>query len=91
MRCVAVIQTDQLAHDTVILWDADGRLIAFAYLDGQVKMTRPLAAATLEEGITETQTGFQIQGGQITRIADWANLSATSSPSTAPARWGFSR
>ena len=91
MRCVAILDTERPGLDTVIVWqDNTGRLIAFAYLNGQVKMTRPLAAATFEEGVAEVQTGFQLGTGQVTRVADWANITAqTRTTPTASARWGF--
>ena len=91
MRCVAILNTERPGLDTVIVWqDNTGRLIAFAYLDGQVKMTRPLTAATFDEGVAEVQIGFQLGTGQVTRITDWANIAApTRTSPAASTRWGF--
>lgn len=91
MRCVAVIEADQPALDTVILWTDNDRLVAFAYLNGQVKMTRPLAAATLDDAVTETVAAFQVTSAQITRIANWDNIAARPEPAATASRWEITR
>lgn len=88
MRCTAVIEADTPDLDTVIVWDDNTRLVAVAYQDGQIKMTRPLDAATLNDGIAEIQTQFHIDTGHVTRITDWANLAVQSANPGVPARWG---
>lgn len=88
MRCVAVIEATRPGLDSVLLWDRDGQLVAFAYLDGKVTMTRPLNAHTLDAGISEVLESFQINQGQMTRITDWSSTGLQ--PGTvvaAPTRW----
>lgn len=73
MRCIAVIEAQRPGLDSVLIWDRDGQLVAFAYQDGRVTMTRPLQATSLEGGITEVQDNFQVTVGQVTKIADWTD------------------
>jgi hypothetical protein len=88
MRCIAVIEAQRPGLDSVLLWDRDGQLVAYAYLEGKVTMTRPLNAATLETGITEVLESFQINQGQATRITDWSSTGLQSgSVVAAPTRW----
>ena len=88
MRAVAVIEATRPGVDSVIIWERDDQLVAFAYEDGKVKMTRPLAAITLDEGIAEVQANFQLPTGQLHRITNWQDH--TISPerlSTTRQRW----
>jgi len=89
MHCVAVIEANRPGLDTVIIWDDNGRLIAFAYEEGIVRMTRPLAAMTLDDGVNEVRDNFQIIEGQLTRIRDWHDTVARTDPvAPIPQRWG---
>lgn len=88
MRAVAVIEATRPGLDSVIVWEQDGRLIAFGYLDGKVAMTRPLAANTLDDGISEVQENFQITAGQLHRVTNWQDNTITAEPvPTSRVRW----
>lgn len=76
MKCVAIVEAQRPGLDSVILWEDNDRLVGFAYLDGKVTMTRPLAANDLTQAINEVRTSFQINEAQLTRIYDWRNLNA---------------
>ena len=91
MRCVAVIEADQPTLDTVILWNDNERLIAFAYLNGHVKMTRPLTAPSLDDAVAEATNAFQIAAAQITRIANWDTIAARPANTATSSRWGITR
>lgn len=83
MRCIAVIEAQRPGLDSVIVWaQPDDRLVAFAYQDGKVTMTRPLAATTVDDAVTEIRNNFQITDGQYTRITDWTVTSSTIEPLT---------
>jgi hypothetical protein len=91
MRCVAAIQATRPGIDSILLWDDNDRLIAIAYQDGKVMMTRPLQADTLEDAATETLQAFQIPNGNLTRIADYT-ATTTVTPVTQPSRrWQITR
>lgn len=62
MKPIAILQADQPAVDTIILWKDDDRQIAVAYLDGQVKMTRPV------ETVQEALEAFGVPDGQLIDI-----------------------
>jgi hypothetical protein len=86
MRCIAVIEAERPGLDSVLIWDRDGEMIAFAYLNGKVTMTRPLQAQdTLDNAINEAAQSFQINSGQLIRVTDWANSSTRVEP-VAPTR-----
>ena len=80
MRAIAVIEATRPGLDSVIVWEMDGRLVAFAYLDGKVKMTRVLDVPSLDEGIAEVQRGFQINAGQLHRVTNWQENTITAEP-----------
>jgi hypothetical protein len=91
MRCVAIIEASRPGLDSVIIWDQDGQLVAFAYEDGRVKMTRPLAAANLDQGIGEVRDNFQITATQVTRLEQWVDTRPPEQQTTViPARWELS-
>jgi hypothetical protein len=79
MRCIAVIEAERPGLDSAIIWERDGTLVAFAYLNGHTTMTRPLNHADLDNAIAEVRDAFQIGSGQLQRITDWTNL-ATKPP-----------
>lgn len=85
MRCIAVIEAQRPGLDTVLVWDRDGTLVAVAYLDGKITMTRPLAAGSLEDGVNEVLESFQINQGQFTRVTDWTQ-SAVQAEAIGPTR-----
>ncbi len=90
MRCIAVIDASRPGLDTVIIWDDGSQLLAFAYEQGQVKMTRPLAAPTLDMAVTEATVSFQVTDGHVTRINEWAaTLPTTELAAALPKRWGM--
>ena len=72
MRCIAVIEAERPGLDSAIIWDRDGQLVAFAYLDGRVTMTRPLEALDLDRALNEAADAFQITSGQTQRVTDWS-------------------
>jgi hypothetical protein len=74
MRCIAVIEAERPGLDSAIIWDRDGSLVAFAYLDGHTTMTRPLEAQDVDGALDEVRVAFQIGAGQLQRITDWSNL-----------------
>ena len=86
MRCVTVIEAQLPGLDTVILWDDTTRLIAYAYQDGRVTMTRALNADTLPRAIAETQEAFQIDQAQLIRVHNW-NRDQVETIATLPDRW----
>jgi hypothetical protein len=86
MRVVAIIEAERPGLDSVILWERDGQLVAFAYLDGQVKMTRPTAATDLDGAIAEVRENFQIAAGQLTRIHNWRDTVAVTERIDMPTR-----
>lgn len=90
MNCIAVIQANRIDVDTVILWDDGSQLVAFAYLEGRVMRTRPLAAKGTDDAINEVRDTFQLtSGGQVTRIRDWVDTVARTEPiADLPRRWG---
>lgn len=72
MRCVAVIEAQRPGLDSVLIWDRDNQLVAFAYLDGKVTMSRPLANQdTLDNAAAEAVQAFQISQAQLTQVTDW--------------------
>lgn len=86
MRAVALIETGNTDIDTVILWNDQGRLVAIAYEAGRTKMTRPLDAVSLDDGVAEVRTAFQIDTGMLSRITHWTpRLEAPFPP--LPDRW----
>lgn len=87
MRCVAVIEAQRPGLDSVILWTDDERLVAVAYLEGQVKMTRPLNADSIDAGVREALDGFQVVDAQVTTVSQWAPPIGVSGPSQPPVRW----
>jgi hypothetical protein len=88
VRCVAIIQAARPGIDSVLIWENNDRLIAFAYLDGRVSMTRPLEANTLDQAATETLTAFQIPDGQLTRLSEWSSTQIQGqAPVAVPKRW----
>lgn len=88
MRCLAVIEANRPGLDCVLIWERDNDLIAFAYLDGRVMMTRPLAdTSTLDNAINETVQAFQIGTAQLTRISDWSNQAVQAQTITTRTRW----
>lgn len=88
MRCMAVIEAQRPGLDSVLIWDRNGELVAFAYQDGKVTMTRPLTAQdTLENATTEALTAFQVTDGRMTPVADWANAVPVRSSAGQRARW----
>jgi len=76
MRCIAVVEAARPGLDSVIVWEDQGRLVAFAYLDGKVKMTRPLDALTIDDAVNEIRENFQITAGQFSRLTDWTDDAA---------------
>jgi hypothetical protein len=80
MRCIAVIEAERPGVDSVILWDRDGQLVAFAYEDGRVSMTRPLQAQDLSGALDEIREAFQITAGQVSRITDWTDKALRTDP-----------
>lgn len=76
MEAVAVIEAQRPGLDTVIIWNDGHRLVAFAYENGRVKMTRPLDVATLDDGLLEVRDAFQINDAQLTRIHNWRDTTA---------------
>lgn len=88
MRCIAVIEAQRPGLDSIIIWDREGTLVAVAYMDGRITMTRPLAAPTLDEGVNEVLGAFQVNSGQFTRITDWTTNAVQVEPIQAPkVRW----
>jgi len=88
MRCVAVIEAQRPGLDSVLIWESGGDLIAFAYLDGRVTMTRPLAdTSTLDNAINEAVESFQIGSAQLTRVSDWSNTAVQAENVTTRNRW----
>ena len=88
MKPVAIIEAERPGLDAVILWDDGRRLIAFAYLDGRVTMTRVIGANDLNGAIAEVRENFQIADAQLTRIHNWAESHvATESVTVLPTRW----
>ncbi len=86
MQCAAVIQATRPGLDSIIIWARDdGQLIAYAYQDGRVQMTRPLAATTVDQAIPEIRQNFQIDDAQITR-AHWQDT-ITAPSHIGPTRW----
>ena len=88
MRAIAVIEATRPGIDAVIVWEHEGRLIAYGYEEGKVSMTRPLGANNLEDGITEVQQNFQITEGQLHRVTNWQDNTITAEPvPTSRTRW----
>jgi hypothetical protein len=88
MRCVAVIEAERPGLDSVILWDNGEQLVAFAYQDGKVSMTRPLEAGNIDQAVSEVQAAFQINAGQLTRVTDWQTTAVQAQPiPTTRRRW----
>jgi hypothetical protein len=88
MQPVAIIEAERPGLDAVILWDDGNRLIAFAYLDGRVTMTRVIGAGDLNGAIAETRENFQISDAQLTRIHDWHETHVSKERLTVlPSRW----
>lgn len=87
MRCVAVIEAQRPGLDSVLIWDQNGQLIAIAYLDGKVTMTRPIVADTLDNAINDAVTAFQINQAQLTRVSDWTDKSVPAETITTRTRW----
>lgn len=85
MRCLTVIEAQRPGLDSVLIWETQDALIAFAYLDGRVMMTRPLQAVTLDQAATEAMNAFQITEARTTRIGDWTTTTIQATP--ARARW----
>lgn len=72
MQAAAIIEAQRPGLDTVILWINDSdQLVAFAYENGHVKMTRGIAAPDLDGAIREVRDNFQINAAQLTRIHNW--------------------
>ena len=86
MKCAAVINAQRPGLDSIIIWARDEQLIAYAYQDGRVMMTRPLAATTIDQAIPEIRHNFQIDEAQLTRAHGWQD---TITPVTqiGPQRW----
>ena len=82
MRCIAVIEADRPGIDSVLIWEKDGQLVAFAYENGRVTMTRPLEAPTLDLAVDEVRHNFQITAGQLSRITDWTDAAIPADPLT---------
>lgn len=91
MRCIAVIEANRPGLDSVIVWQDQDRLVAYAYQDGKVSMTRPLDAQTIDAAVQEIRDNFQINDGQYTRLTDWTATSNTTTAATlepVTRRWG---
>jgi hypothetical protein len=84
MRCVAIIEANAPSLDSIILWADANRVIAVAYLDGRVSMTRPLATGSLDDALKEARESFRVEMGQLARITDWEPIGGAASR-----RWGL--
>lgn len=85
MRPIAIIEAENPTKtiDTIIIWedgDNEGRLVGFAYQDGQPQMTRPL---TSTNPATEALEAFGATIGSLTTIHDRASIPAR----VLPTRW----
>lgn len=87
MKCAAVIEAARPGLDSIIIWARDdGQLVAYAYQDGKVQMTRPLAAGTIDQAIPEVRDNFQINQAQLTRAHNWQDATVPTSQ-IGPRRW----
>jgi hypothetical protein len=77
MRCIAVIEAERPGLDSVLIWEREGTLVAFAYQDGHTTMTRPLVGADLNAAVSEIAEAFQINAGELQRITDWSSPTST--------------
>jgi hypothetical protein len=89
MRCLAVIEAQRPGLDSVLIWDRDQQLVAFAYQDGKVTMSRPLEHQdTLDNAVAEVLEAFQITQAQMTRVTDWTTAPVQGQLVTQPrVRW----
>lgn len=88
MRCIAIIEAERPGLDSVIIWETGDRIIAYAYENGKVTMTRPLDGTNMNAAINEVRERFQINDAQLTRVHNWAETPATKERIVAtPRRW----
>lgn len=86
MRCIAVIEAQRPGLDSILIWDRDSQLVAFAYQDGRVMMTRPLAATSIEDATNETLEAFQVNQAQFSKVTDFTSTAVTAQTVGAPRR-----
>jgi hypothetical protein len=71
MKALAIVEADKPEVDSVILWDAGNRLVAFAYHNGRVEMSRSLDDVTsLDAGIAQALDAFGVDKGQVTKTGE---------------------
>lgn len=88
MRCIAVIEAQRPGLDSILIWDRDSQLVAFAYQDGQITMTRPLNALNVEDATNETLEAFQVNQAQFSKVTDFTSTAVTAQPvGTIRKRW----